>query len=165
MGRADHHRSKAVVRHLAEQALGPISRQRRMDPCEVRLVVGPQALAQLPRLHPPAAVQDEACPVGIRHDPVDVAGDQQPDRFLGAARPGEAGFEQRRVLADPGQVQFAMDAFLVAEMVVEATDARSGTVADHLDGGGVYAMLAEAGQGGLENLVFAGRTAHVGPCR
>ncbi len=48
VGRADHHRSKAVVRHLAEQALGPISRQRRMDPCEVRLVVGPQALAQLP---------------------------------------------------------------------------------------------------------------------
>ncbi len=58
-----------------------------------------------------------------------------------------------------------MDAFLVAEMVVEATDARSGTVADLSAGGRVYSMLPAPGKAGLENLVFAGRTAPVGPCR
>lgn len=57
-----------------------------------------------------------------------------------------------------------MDVFFVVEMVVEVIDVCFGMVVDYFDGGGVYVMFVEVGQGGLENFVFVGRMVYVGFC-
>ncbi|MNT36301.1 hypothetical protein D3C72_1723750 [compost metagenome] len=124
-----------------------------------------QLLSQLARLHPAAAVQDEARPFRMGRYPVDVAGHQQTDAGFGAVRPGEALLHQPCITADALEVERRDDPLLVAEVVIQAADAGPGAVADHFDGGGIDAMVAEAGQRSLEDFVFAGGTAHWFPLR
>jgi len=132
--------------------------QNRSDPLTVGAIDLAQPFAHLPGLDPPAVVQDEARPVRVRHHPVDVAGDEQPDAGLGIQRLDQAGFQQRGVLADAFQIQRGDDPLTIAEMVIEAADAGAGTITNHLDGGRLHAELGETGECGLKDFLLAATT-------
>src|SRR5690606_725152 len=155
MSRADHHRDEAVAGHRSEGTRLTMSPQHRTDTLAVIAIMFAQTLARRACLHPATIVQDETRPIRIGHNPVDITGDEQLHAGFGLQCIYQPGFQQRCIFTDALEIKRSDDPLAVAEMVIKAANARARSVADHFYGGGIHAVLGEAGKRGLEDFLFA----------